>query len=86
MIYFRSFKGGIKDRILTGGYRIYRTVKRDGIIDRYIGDLAIRNGEIFRRENTYNTNIYGNGYSGYCILDWLCNEQDVFIMLMRDLA
>lgn len=86
MIYFESFKRDIEDGISIEDYRIYRTEKRDGIIDRYIGDLAIRNSEIFRREHTYNTNIYGNGYSGYCILDWLCNERDVFIMLMRSLV
>ena len=86
MIYFRSFKSGIEDRISTGDYRIYKTIKRDGIIDRYIGDSAIRNGEIFRRENTYNTNIYDNDYNTHCIIDWLCNECDVFIMLMRSLA
>ena len=86
MIYFKSFKSGIEDGLSTRNYRIYRTVKRDGIIDRYIGDLAIRNGEIFRRESTYNTNIYDNDYNTHCIIDWLCNERDVFIMLMRDLA
>ena len=86
MIYFESFKGGIEDRILTGGYRIYRTVKRDGIIDRYIGDLAIKNSEIFREENTCNTNIYNNDCNGHYVVNWLSDKSDVFIKLMRSLA